>query len=215
MLNGISHRLPPSRGTVNFILAQLYIGVNTSTTERREPALYGPNGGGIGHPFGVGLLGAKVPLEQIRSHLCVRFTCGGDRTMAGTSREEVLCSHQTTHAFARTPHPVSLELCMHARAAIHATIGLENDLHLFGKLGIFSAVLALRALAPGIIPTHRYREHPAHEDNGILRPVICHELLSTASLREKMPSAFFKRSSSCLTLSTSRLSRRISSSWAV
>src|SRR5260221_461853 len=28
MLNGISHRLPPSRGTVNFILAQLYIGVN-------------------------------------------------------------------------------------------------------------------------------------------------------------------------------------------
>src|SRR5216684_7820834 len=30
MLNGISHRLPPSRGTVNFILAQLYIGVNTA-----------------------------------------------------------------------------------------------------------------------------------------------------------------------------------------
>src|SRR6266852_5346950 len=28
MLNGISHRLPPSRGTVYFFLAQLYIGVN-------------------------------------------------------------------------------------------------------------------------------------------------------------------------------------------
>jgi hypothetical protein len=28
MMNCISHRLPPYRGTVNFILAQLYIGVN-------------------------------------------------------------------------------------------------------------------------------------------------------------------------------------------
>src|SRR5258708_12724721 len=153
-------------------------------TERREPAIYGPNGGSIGHPFGVGILGAKVPLEQIRSHLCVRFPCGGDRTMAGTSREEVLCSHQTSDAFARTPHPVSLELCMHARAAIHATIGLENDLHLFGKLGIFPAVLALRALAPAIIPTHRYPEHPPPKHNRILVPAICHKLLSTASLRE-------------------------------
>src|SRR5712691_11422994 len=33
MLNCISHRLPPSRGTVNFILAQLYIGVNTMQQE--------------------------------------------------------------------------------------------------------------------------------------------------------------------------------------
>ncbi len=29
MFNGISHRLQPSRGAVNFILAQLYVGVNT------------------------------------------------------------------------------------------------------------------------------------------------------------------------------------------
>src|SRR5258708_25102325 len=36
MLNGISHRLPPSRGTVNFILAQLYIGVNTYTVDMEQ-----------------------------------------------------------------------------------------------------------------------------------------------------------------------------------
>jgi cation-transporting ATPase E len=33
MMNCISHRLPPYRGTVNFILAQLYIGVNTGGSE--------------------------------------------------------------------------------------------------------------------------------------------------------------------------------------
>src|SRR5258708_33510237 len=32
MLNGISHRLQPSRGTVNFIWAQLYAVVNTAGT---------------------------------------------------------------------------------------------------------------------------------------------------------------------------------------
>jgi hypothetical protein len=33
MLNNISHSLPPFRGSVNFILAQLYSGVNTSPEE--------------------------------------------------------------------------------------------------------------------------------------------------------------------------------------
>jgi len=37
----------------------------SSTTERREPAFGGPNGGRIGHPFGVGLLSVEVALKQI------------------------------------------------------------------------------------------------------------------------------------------------------
>jgi hypothetical protein len=39
-----------------------------------------------------------------------------------------------------------------------AAIGLENDFDLVGEFGIFSAVLARRALTPGIVPgspTHR------------------------------------------------------------
>src|SRR6266849_2651525 len=37
MLNGISHRLPPSRGTVNFIWAQLYTVVNNLVQQQLLP----------------------------------------------------------------------------------------------------------------------------------------------------------------------------------
>ncbi|MFL5665274.1 MAG: hypothetical protein ACJ8BW_28600 [Ktedonobacteraceae bacterium] len=50
-----------------------------------------------------------------------------------------------------------------ARAALHESVGyhtrtdwLESRLHLLSKLGIFSAMLAGRALRPGVVPTHRH-----------------------------------------------------------
>src|SRR5947208_3411915 len=104
---------------------------------------------------------------------------------------------------------------MDTRAAIHSTIGLEHCLHLFCQLGIFSAVLAGRALTPGIVPTHRYRQHTAHDRHRILVPMLRNELVFHCLSREKMPMAFFTMSRSCFTVSNSRFSRRTSSSWAV
>jgi DNA phosphorothioation-dependent restriction protein DptH len=40
MLNGISHRLQPSRGTVDFIWAQLYAVVNTGLGEMQKDIVY-------------------------------------------------------------------------------------------------------------------------------------------------------------------------------
>jgi hypothetical protein len=78
---------------------------------------------------------------------------------------------------------------MHPWTAIHLAIGLENDFHVFDKVGIFSAVSAGRALTPGIVPAHRHREDSAHECNWILVPVLYNELISHCFSREKMPRA--------------------------
>jgi hypothetical protein len=74
---------------------------------------------------------------------------GRDRAMPGTFRRQPLFAHQPGHPLARALDPWGWQLGMDPRAAVHATIGLENACDLVGEFGIFSAVLARRALAPG------------------------------------------------------------------
>ena len=97
---------------------------------------------------------------------------------------------------------------MDSRATVHTTIGLENAFDLVGEFGIFSAVLARLALAPGIVSTDRHVKHSAHQRKGSLVPVLLNEMVSHSLSREKMSTAFFRMSRSCLTIANSRLSRR-------
>src|SRR6266480_110043 len=180
-----------------------------------EPPFCCPNVGRISHPFGVGLIGTEVALEQVGSHLCAWFAFRGDRAMTGTLCKESLLSHQTSHPFPRTMNTLRTQFCMHTWATIHAAIGLESRLHFLGKLGIFSAMLTGRSLTPSIVPTDRNLQYTTHGYHGILVPMLRHELIFQCWPREKMPMAFFNMSRSCFTLSNSRLSRRSSSSWEV
>lgn len=116
--------------------------------------------------------------------------------MPGPFRTQLLFAHQPGTPLASALDPLCLQLDIDARAAVHATIGLENDVHLFGEFGIFSAVLARRALAPGIVSTDRHVEYSAHQHNGRLVPVLLDELVSHSLSREKMPTVFFRMSRS-------------------
>jgi hypothetical protein len=101
-----------------------------------QPSLCGPNVGCISHPFGVGFIGTEVALEQIGSHLGAFLTFRGHGAMTGSSCEEPLLSHETSHPLTRTMKALRMQLGMNPRAPIDTTIGLESRLHVFGKLGI-------------------------------------------------------------------------------
>jgi hypothetical protein len=146
-----------------------------------------PNGGRVGPPVGVRLISTEITLQQVGSYLCSWLAFRRDCAMPGTLREELLFPHQTSHALTRTRDPLCFELCMHSWASVHASVGLESDLHLRGSVDIFSAVLAERVLGPDRVTAHRHREHPTHGRNRILVPMLRHELLSHGGPREKMP----------------------------
>jgi hypothetical protein len=150
-----------------------------------EPAFRRPNVGGIGYPFGVRLIGVEVPLKQIGSHLCAWIAVRGDRAMTRLAGRQSLFMHQTSDSLARTADPLCLQFGMHPWTAIDPSIGLESDLDLFGQVGIFSAVLTGRALAPGIVPAHRHLQHSAHRRNRILVPMLRNERIAHCGPRER------------------------------
>src|SRR5690242_19209795 len=96
---------------------------------KKEPAFCRPNVRGIGYPFGVGLLGMEVALEQIGSHLCAFLTFCRDRAMTWTFGEEPLFSHETSHPFAGTMNPLRMQFGMNPWTAIDAAIGLKSRPH--------------------------------------------------------------------------------------
>jgi len=98
---------------------------------------------------------------------------------------------------------------------VHPSIGLISGLNPLGKLAIFSLMFTHRTLEPGIIPTHGHIERLTEQAHRILPPMVFNKLEPYGWLREKMSTAFFNISRSCLTLSNSRLSWRSSSSCAV
>jgi hypothetical protein len=157
-----------------------------------EPAFRCPNVRRIGHPFGVRLIGMEVAFKQIGSYLCSWIAMGGDGAMTRSAGSQSLLAHQTRDALAPTADPLGLQFGMHPWTAIDASIGLESLLDLFGQVGIFSAVLAGHPLAPGIVPTHRHREHSAHGCNRIHVPMLSNELIAHCWPREKMPNAFLR-----------------------
>lgn len=179
-----------------------------------EPAFRRPNVRCIRHPFRVRRISMKVALQQIGSYLGVWIAVRCDGAMARSAGSQSLLTHQTSDALAPTADPLCLQFGMHPWTAIDPSVGLESGLDSFGQVGIFSTMSAGHPLAPGVVPTHRHLQHSAHRRNGILMPMLCNELVAHCGPREKMPSAFFKISRSCLTISSSRLRRRISSSWA-
>lgn len=95
-----------------------------------------------------------------------------DRAMPGTFRTQLLFAHQPSYPLARALDPLRSQFGMDSRAAIHATIGLENDLHLFDEFGIFPTMLTRRPFPPSVVSAHRHVEHPAHQRDRILVPVL-------------------------------------------
>lgn len=108
-----------------------------------------------------------------------------------------MLSHETSYPLARTSDPLRLQFSMHARAAIHPSVGMVNGLNAFGELAIFSLVFTHRALPPGVVSTHRHAERLAEPIHWIRVPMVFDEREPYNWLREKMVTAFFNISRSC------------------
>ncbi len=104
-----------------------------------QPPLLRPNGGDVPSPFFIGSRGRKVAIQTVRSKPCARVASRRDGPMAWPTCSQFHFSHETSHALARTPEPLSMELGMHARTAVPASVGMVRGLNALGKLAIFSA----------------------------------------------------------------------------
>src|SRR5437867_974680 len=86
-------------------------------------------------------------------------------------------------------HPTSFEHRVNAWTAVDLAMVQENLLDFGCKLGIFSAMLAHRAVFPGIIAALGNLQCLAEQRDRIFVAVLCHELKLHSWLREKMPIA--------------------------
>jgi hypothetical protein len=64
---------------------------------------------------------------------------GGERPMTRAANSQADLSHEPSHPLARAPEPLSLQFGMHARAAIHPSIGMVGYLNMLDELAISSA----------------------------------------------------------------------------
>src|SRR6266852_1804059 len=125
------------------------IGENTSSTPAsKSQPIARPHVRRICSPFAVRLISAEVALEQMGSQLCSWLPLRGNGAMRWTFGEESLCSHQTSHSFARTMHALCMQLCLYPWTTLDTTSSLESRLHFLGKLGIFSALLTGSTFVP-------------------------------------------------------------------
>ncbi len=154
----------------------------------------------------------KVPLQQVFGDTSSFLTLCSDRSMSWKMGTQLSFTHQPCNPFASASSSLCSQLCVNTRTSIHAAIGVESSLNFIGNLGIFPAMLTGETFAPSVISTHRHFEDVTHPRDGVLILMLAHELVPHYWLREKMPTAFFRISRSCLRTSFSRLSRRSSSS---
>ena len=184
----------------------------SSTTDRYSQPNARPNVRCISHPFAIGHIRMKVPLQQVFGDTSSFLTLRSNCSMPWWLSTQLQFTHQPCDPFASASMSLRLQCCMKTRASIHLAIGLKGSLNFIGNLGIFSAMLTWKTFAPSVIATYRNFEYPTHTRESILILMIGNESVPYCWPREKMPTAFFRISRSCLSSSFSRLSRRSSSS---
>lgn len=118
----------------------------------------------------------KVLLEQIWGDFGSFFAPGRGRAMAWVLCHPLLFSHEAGHPFPSTMPPLLLALCVDTWASIHAAMVREDFFDLFSQNGIFSAVLAGFAFAPGGKAAHRNVQRLAHHGHRILLLLLRNEM---------------------------------------
>src|SRR5712692_2685366 len=182
-----------------------------------EPALHRPDGRDIGYPFRIGRRRRKLAVEQVGCHWLLVLAVGRSSAMPAWLRTQSTLTHESSHPLAPARLALGVQDGMDAWTAIHLPIGLIDARDALPQPRVLLAAAAGRAQPPqpGIKPTHRHLQDAAHRLDRILLLVRSNELVLHRDSREKMLTTFFKMSRSCRVMSSSRLSRRSSSSWAV
>src|SRR6266516_140903 len=182
-----------------------------------QPALHRPDRRDIGHPLRIGGSRRKLAVEQVGCHWLLVLAVGRSGAMPAWLRTQSTLAHEPGHTLAPAVLPFGLQHCVNAWTAVDLPIGLIDAHNALPQPSILLAAAAGRAQPPqpGIKPTHRHFQDAAHRLDRILLLMRSNKLVLHRDSREKMLTPFFKMSRSCRVTSSSRLSRRSSSSWAV
>ena len=123
--------------------------------------------------------------------------------------------HESCHPFSSTMNPLCLELCMNTRTSIFAPILRIRIFNTLCKPLVILFSLAFASFTPVGIPLFGDLKHLAEAHNRKLMTMFMNELESYSWGCEKMLTAFFSISLSCLSISFSRRNFLFSSSIAV
>ncbi len=104
---------------------------------------------------------------------------------------------------------------MNSGTSVYLTMRSIDLLDLLTEFRIGFASFTGTALFPSVVSTDGNLKHSTHQFHRILLAMVGDEIVLHNWLREKMLTAFFKMSRSCLVTSSSRRRRRFSSSQAV
>jgi hypothetical protein len=125
-----------------------------------EPPLLCPDSGDIPHPFFIGLLGMKVPLEEIRSDWMGMVAIGCPGLVSLSRGDEATLAHQADHALATTAQTLLLQDGMDTRTPVNASPFLENPLDLLTQTPVFLLMARFPSPLPGVIATFCDLENP-------------------------------------------------------
>lgn len=187
--------------------------VDIEDAGQREPAAPRHNRGDIGDPLAVRRAGREAAPEQVRrdwlavlASRCARFA------LAQTASVQPLRPHEARDALASTADTVEAQDRVEARTAIHPASGDKGRLDLRGQRRVGLRMGAWGAATPGILAADGDRQRLTHDPHRERAAVAGDERILHGWPREKMPSAFFKISRSCVSRSSARFKRRFSSS---
>jgi hypothetical protein len=141
-----------------------------------EPALRCPHIGEVSDPFAVGSGRFEAPIEHVGSD-------GGDLPLPQIGRQSTpsrarfkgLQPHQSFDPVQPARYPFGEQVVPHPPGAIGPIAAQEARANLRSKLFIASAALTARPCQPGIEPTPRDTERPAHPIHGPDSPVLRNE----------------------------------------
>ena len=179
-----------------------------------EPPFQSRDVSDVGQPLLIRLFGGKVPFQQVGSHGMGLVALGGRLESPFMLGPDVIPPHQARNPVLTALPTQRQERVIDAWAAIGLVVITMDDLDLLQELSIRHLSLAGRPGVPGVVATARHLQHLAHAIHWQLTSILFDELESHLFGCEKMATAFFRMSRSCLTISNSRCRCRSSSSAA-
>src|SRR5437762_949210 len=181
-----------------------------------QPTFIGAHIGNVTTPNAIGTTAfsnAKAALQQVTGHAVAMPRVGRRRAPAARcSRPQTSFPHQAGDPVATANHTRRAYFAMHPRTAIGLAAGLMNRPNDrpqgFIVLGSFAWSPARRRIEAG--PTNS--QHSTHQGHRELLPVAAHAGVLHDGSFAKYAAAFFKKSRSWVTSSSSRRKRRTSCS---
>src|SRR5918993_2749224 len=126
-----------------------------------EPALAGRNVADIGQPDGIGMIGSKVPPQQVRRHRIVMPAVGCAWNTTPSLDTKPACPHQPFDPLAADLDTSGAQLGVHAWTAIGPPARGKDRPDPLAHPAVLLVVASRAAAQPGVEAAHRSTNEPA------------------------------------------------------